>query len=86
MKKIRLFEEGMDKVLVGMNLKEANENEVKMDKPKQEIRNNSQKSLKPRKTNDFNQESKTILNPNVIKRFWIIWPSSMNTALIILLA
>lgn len=52
MKKIRLFEEGMDKVLVGMNLKEANENEVKMDKPKQEIRNNSQKSLKPRKTNE----------------------------------
>lgn len=52
MKKKRLFEEDMDKVLVGMNLKEANENEVKMDKPKQEIRNNSQKSLKPRKTNE----------------------------------
>ena len=52
MKKIRLFEEGMDKVLVGMNLKEANENEVKMDIPNQEIRNNSQKSLKPRKTNE----------------------------------
>lgn len=52
MKKKRLFEEDMDKVLVGMNLKEANENKVKMDKPKQEIRNNSQKSLKPRKTNE----------------------------------
>lgn len=52
MKKKRLFEEDMDKVLVGMNLKETNENEVKMDKPKQEIRNNSQKSLKPRKTNE----------------------------------
>ena len=52
MKKIRLFEEGMGKVLVGMNLKEANETKVKMDKPKQEIRNNSQKSLKPRKTNE----------------------------------
>ena len=35
MKKKRLFEEGMDKVLVGMNLKEANENEVKMDKTQQ---------------------------------------------------
>lgn len=42
----------MGKVLVGMNLKEANETKVKMDKPKQEIRNNSQKSLKPRKTNE----------------------------------
>ncbi|WP_455525114.1 ArdC family protein [Holdemanella biformis] len=52
MKKKRLFEEGMGKVLVGMNLKEANETKVKMDKPKQEIRNNSQKSLKPRKTNE----------------------------------
>ena len=35
MKKKRLFEEGMGKVLVGMNLKEANETKVKMDKPKQ---------------------------------------------------
>ena len=52
MKKKRLFEEGMGKVLVGMNLKEANETKVKMDKPKQEIRNNSQKSLKSRKTNE----------------------------------
>lgn len=52
MKKKRLFEEGMGKVLVGMNLKEANETKVKMDKPKQEIRNNSQKSLKPRKMNE----------------------------------
>lgn len=52
MKKKRLFEEDMDKVLVGMNLKGANETKVKMDKPKQEIRNNSQKSLKPRKTNE----------------------------------
>lgn len=52
MKKKRLFEEGMGKVLLGMNLKEANETKVKMDKPKQEIRNNSQKSLKPRKTNE----------------------------------
>ena len=52
MKKKRLFEEGLGKVLVGMNLKEANETKVKMDKPKQEIRNNSQKSLKPRKTNE----------------------------------
>ena len=52
MKKKILYEEFMDKGLVGMNLKETNENEVKMDKPKQEIRNNSQKSLKPRKTNE----------------------------------
>lgn len=52
MKKKRLFEEDMDKVLVGMNLKEANENKVKMDKPQQQIQKNEQKSLKPRKTNE----------------------------------
>lgn len=45
MKKKRLFEEDMDKVLVGMNLKEANENKVKMDKP-QQIQKNEQIILK----------------------------------------
>ena len=51
MKKKRLFEEGMDKVLVGMNLKEANETKVKMDKP-QQIQNNEQIFLKPKKTSE----------------------------------
>lgn len=37
MKKKRLFVEDIDKGLVGMNLKEANENKVKMDKPQQQI-------------------------------------------------
>lgn len=46
MKKKRLFEEDMDKVLVGMNLKEANENKVKMDKPQQQIQKNEQIILK----------------------------------------
>lgn len=50
MKKKRLFEEGMDKVLVGMNLKEANETKVKMDKP-QQIQN-EQIFLKHKKSND----------------------------------
>ena len=51
MKKKRLFEEGMDKVLVGMNLKEANETKLKMDKP-QQIQNNEQIFLKPKKTSE----------------------------------
>lgn len=52
MKKKRLFEEDMDKVLVGMNLKEANENKVKMDKPQQQIQKNELIFLKPKKTNE----------------------------------
>lgn len=51
MKKKRLYEEGMPKGLVGMNLKETNENEVKMDKP-QQIQKNEQKSLKHSKTSE----------------------------------
>lgn len=51
MKKKRLFEESMDKVLVGMNLKEANETKVKMDKP-QQIQKNEQIFLKPKKTSE----------------------------------
>lgn len=45
MKKKRLFVEGIDKGLVGMNLKEANETKVKMDKP-QQIQKNEQIFLK----------------------------------------
>lgn len=52
MKKKRLFEEDMDKVLVGMNLKEANENKVKMDKPQQQIQKNEQIILKHKKTKE----------------------------------
>lgn len=52
MKKKRLYEEGMPKGLVGMNLKETNENEVKMDKPQQQIQKNEQKSLKHSKTSE----------------------------------
>lgn len=52
MKKKRLFEEDMDKVLVGMNLKEANENKVKMDKPQQQIQKNEQTILKHKKTKE----------------------------------
>ena len=75
-----------------------NEDKIEIDNPKQKNQKNEQKSLKHSKTSEerkkkstnlekcFNQESKTISNPNVIKSFWIIWPSSMNTALIILLA
>mgnify|MGYP004556670117 FL=1 len=51
MKKKRLFEEGMDKVLGGMNLKEADENKVKMDKP-QQIQKNEQIILKHKKTKE----------------------------------
>lgn len=51
MKKKRLFEEGMDKVLVGMNLKEANETKVKMDKP-QQIQKDEQIFLKHKKSNE----------------------------------
>lgn len=46
MKKKRLFVEDIDKGLVGMNLKEANENKVKMDKPQQQIQKNEQTFLK----------------------------------------
>lgn len=46
-----LYEEFMDKGLVGMNLKETNENEVKMDKP-QQIQKNEQIFLKHKKSND----------------------------------
>lgn len=42
----------MDKVLVGMNLKEANENKVKMDKPQQQIQKNEQIILKHKKTKE----------------------------------
>lgn len=52
MKKKRLFEEGMDKVLVGMNLKEANENEVKMDKTQQQIQKNEKTFLKRKKAKE----------------------------------
>lgn len=52
MKKKRLFEEGMGKVLVGMNLKEANETKVKMDKPQQQIQKNEQIILKHKKTKE----------------------------------
>ena len=51
MKKKRLFVEGIDKGLVGMNLKEANETKVKMDKP-QQIQKNEQIFLKPKKTSE----------------------------------
>lgn len=51
MKKKKLYEEGMGKGLVGMNLKETNENEVKMDKP-QQIQKNEQIFLKHKKSND----------------------------------
>lgn len=51
MKKKILYEEFMDKGLVGMNLKETNENEVKMDKP-QQIQKNEQIFLKHKKSND----------------------------------
>ncbi len=51
MKKKRLFVEGIDKGLVGMNLKEANETKVKMDKP-QQIQKNEQMFLKPKKTSE----------------------------------
>lgn len=49
MKKKILYEEFMDKGLVGMNLKETNE--VKMDKP-QQIQKNEQIFLKHKKSND----------------------------------
>ena len=52
MKKKGLFEESMDKVLVGMNLKEANENKVKMDKPQQQIQKDEQIFLKHKKSNE----------------------------------
>lgn len=51
MKKKRLFVESMNKGLVGMNLKEANETKVKMDKP-QQIQKNEQIFLKPKKTSE----------------------------------
>lgn len=51
MKKKILYEEFMDKGLVDMNFKEANENKVKMDKP-QQIQKNEQKSLKHSKTSE----------------------------------
>ena len=50
MKKKRLFVEDIDKGLVGMNLKEANENKVKMDKPQQQIQKNEQTFLKHKDT------------------------------------
>lgn len=46
-----MFVEGIDKGLVGMNLKEANETKVKMDKP-QQIQKNEQIFLKPKKTSE----------------------------------
>jgi hypothetical protein len=52
MKKKRLFVEDIDKGLVGMNLKEANENKVKMDKPQQQIQKNEQTFLKHKKTKE----------------------------------
>ena len=52
MKKKRLYEEFMDKGFVGMNLKEANETKVKMDKPQQQIQKNEQIFLKHKKSND----------------------------------
>lgn len=52
MKKKRLFVEGIDKGLVGMNLKEANENKVKMYKPQQQIQKNEQIILKHKKTKE----------------------------------
>ena len=51
MKKKILYEEFMDKGLVDMNFKEANENKVKMDKPQQQIQN-EQIFLKHKKSND----------------------------------
>ena len=51
MKKKRLYEEFMDKSLVGMNFKEANENKVKMDKQQQQIQN-EQIFLKHKKSNE----------------------------------
>ena len=52
MKKKRLYEEGMDEGLEGMNLKAANETKVKMDKPKQQIQKKEQIFLKPKKTSE----------------------------------
>lgn len=52
MKKKRLYEEFMDKGFVGMNLKEANETKVKMDKPQQQIQKNEQIILKHKKTKE----------------------------------
>lgn len=80
MKKKILYEEFMDKGLVGMNLKETNENEVKMDKP-QQIQKNEQIFLKHKKSNDerkkksrslekcCNLVSKSISNLNGTKNF-----------------
>ena len=60
MKKKRLFVEGIDKGLVGMNLKEANETKVKMDKP-QQIQKNEQIFLKPKKTSEERKKELTLL-------------------------
>lgn len=46
MKKKRLYEEGMDKGLVGMNLEKLDEDKIEIDKPKQQI------FLKPKKTSE----------------------------------
>lgn len=46
MKKIRLYEEDMDKGLVGMNLEKLDEDKIEIDKPKQQI------FLKPKKTSE----------------------------------
>lgn len=52
MKKKRLFEDVVDKGLEGINLDESHVNKIEIDKPQQAIQNKSQKSLKPRKTNE----------------------------------
>lgn len=46
MKKKRLYEEGMDKGLVGMNLEKLDEDKIEIDKPKQQI------FLKPKKASE----------------------------------
>lgn len=52
MKKKRLYEEGMDKGLVGMNLEKLDEDKIEIDKPKQKNQKNEQKSLKHSKTSE----------------------------------